>query len=161
MKRSLLSLVTILLATGFVSARTKQDFDKFLKQTASQVENYPNEKYYESLEFTNPKTNEKKKFSDFPKVDRFIFMLIKCDTLSREMEDLYNKWDEELKKAEDTPDDASEASKKDVTNYMNKLMTLRKQNAEKVESMVGELFKQYPDKFTKEEQDYIIKSVRG
>lgn len=152
--------MTFLLLVSSVFARSKQDFDKFLKAATDNAVKYSSETYYEKLEFTNKQTGEKKKFSDFSEVDRFVFMLMQCDVLSHEMEDLYNKWKEEFKNAEDTPDDENEASKKDVTQYMEKILDVRKKNAEKVEALIAELFKKWPDKFTKEEQEYITKNIR-
>lgn len=158
--KAFLGIMAFLLLSNYVDARSKQDFDKFLKAATDNAVKYNSEAHYEKLEFINKQTGEKKKFSDFPEVDRFVFMLMQCDVISHEMEDLYNKWKEELKNAEDAPDDENEASKKDVTQYMEKLLAVRKKNAEKVEALVSELFKKLPDKFTKEEQEYIAKSIR-
>jgi hypothetical protein len=158
-RASVVAMAFFLLA-GLGFARGKADFDKFLKAATDNVTNYSSEKFYEKLEFTNKKTGEKKKFSDFEEVDRLTFILMQCDTLSHQLEDLYNKWKEELKNAEETPDDANEASKKDVTEYMEKLLELRKTNAVKVEKMVNDLFSKFPDKFTKEEKDYVLKTLK-
>ena len=160
MKKVYLSIMALLLLVGLVFGRDKSDFEKFLKNSVNKVENCILEKSYDKLEFTNNKTGEKKKFSDFPEIDRSIYTFMQSDLLSREMEDLYNKWKEELKNAEETPDTKSEASKKDVTAYMEKLMVLRKKNAEQVEALVEKMFKKYPDKFTKEEQNYVLKTIR-
>lgn len=160
MKKAFLAVITLLLLVGFGYGRPKQDFAKFLKANRTNFENYSSDKYYEALEVTNKKTGEKKKFADFPEIDRMILKLVRCDTLSHELEDLYNKWKDELKNAEETPEDEKEASKKNVSEYLEKLMTLRKENAEKVEALAGELFKKFPDKFTKEEQEYITKTIR-
>jgi len=160
MKKAYLSIMSLLFLVALVFGRDKSDFEKFLKNNVDRVENSVLEKSYEKLEFTNKKTGEKKKFSDFPEIDRAVYMLMQSDLLSREMEDLYNKWKEELKNAEETPDAESEAGKKDVTAYMEKLMVLRKKNAEQVEGLVDKIFKKWPDKFTKEEQDYTLKNIR-
>jgi hypothetical protein len=160
MKKAYVSILATLLLVGLVFGRDKADFDKFLKSNVDKVDNSVLEKSYEKIEFTNKKTGEKKKFTDFLKIDRYIYMLLQTDLLSREIEDLYNKWKEELKSAEETPDVENEASKKDIIEYMNKLMELRKKNAEQVEVLVEKIFKKWPDKFTKEEQDYILKTIR-
>lgn len=158
--KSYLGVLTLLFLVGLATARDKKDFDRFLKSTQVNFDNTASEKFYENLEFTNNKTKEKKKFSDFSEVDRAVYILMQTDVLSHEMEDLYNKWKEELKTAEETPSDENEASKKDVTAYMEKLMELRIKNAEKVESLVANLFKKWPDKFTKDEQEYITKKIK-
>lgn len=160
MKKLIMSFCLIVFLASSVFARGKQDFDKFLKSATSNVTNYSSQKYYEKLEFTNKKTGQKKKFADFSEVDRFVLIVMQCDLLSHEMENLYNKWKEDLKTAEDTPDDESEAGKKEITQYMEKLLVLRKQNAENVERLVAELFKKWPDKFTKEEQEYVTKNIQ-
>lgn len=158
--RTSLGAMAFLLLVSSAVARSKQDFDKFLKTVTDNAIKYSSEAHYEKLEFTNKQTGEKKKFSDFAEVDRFVFILMQCDVLSHEMEDLYNKWKEELKNAEDAPDDENEANKKDIAQYMEKLLAVRKENSEKVEALVSELFKKWPDKFTKEEQEYITKSIK-
>lgn len=154
-----IGIVTLCLLASFAFARGKVDFDKFLKSATDNAANYSSEKYYEKLEFTNKKTNEKKKFSDYDEVDRMVFMVMQCNSLSHQLENLYNVWKDELKNAEETPDDETEANKKDVTQYMEKLLELRKTNAVGVEKMVNDLFSKFPDKFTKEEKDYVLKSV--
>ncbi|NIQ13501.1 MAG: hypothetical protein GTO02_03545, partial [Candidatus Dadabacteria bacterium] len=58
------------------------------------------EKSYEKVEFVNSKTGEKKKFTDFDKIDRAIFILKNCDLFSHQMEDLYGKWKIELEDAD-------------------------------------------------------------
>lgn len=153
-------IVAFLLLTSLAFARDKADFDKFLKTATDNVANYPTKAHYDKMEFTNKKTNEKKKFADFDEVDRQVFIIMQTDSLSHQLEDLYNKWGEELKNAEETPDDENAASKKDVTAYMDKLMALRKKNAEKVEQMTNEMFNKFPDKFTKEEKEYILKAIQ-
>jgi hypothetical protein len=153
-------MLALLLMASFAFARSKADFDKFLKTATDNVANYPTEAHYGKMEFTNKKTNEKKQFADFDEVDRRVYILMQLDLLSRQLEDLHSKWKEELKNAEETPDDANEASKKDVTVYLEKLLALRKQNAEKTEELANGLFKKFPDKFTKEEKDQVIKTMK-
>jgi hypothetical protein len=153
-------MLALLLMASFAFARGKADFDKFLKTATDKIANYNSDKYYEKLEFSNSKTNEKKKFVDFDEIDRRVYILLQLDLLSRQLEDLHNKWKEELKNAEETPDDANEASKKDVTAYLEKLLVLRKQNAAKTEELANELFKKFPDKFTKEEKDQVLKTMK-
>lgn len=157
--KAFLGAMMFLLLASSVFARDKADFDKFLKNATDSVANYSSEAYYGKLEFTNKKDGAKKKFADFDEIDRRVYMLMQSDLLSHQMEELYNKWKEELKNAEDTPDEENAASKKDVAAYMEKLLTLRKKNAEKVELMANELFNKFPDKFTKEEKDYILKNL--
>lgn len=153
-------IMALLLLASFAFARGKVDFDKFLKAATDNVANYPTETYYGKLEFTNKKTGEKKKFADFDEVDRYVYSVTQTEMLSHQLEELYNKWKEELKNAEETPDDANDASKKDVTQYMDKLMVLRKKNAEKVEQMTNELFNKWPNKFTKEEKEFVLKNLQ-
>jgi len=154
-----IGVVALCMLASFAFARGKADFNKFLKSSTDNVNNYSSKEYYEKLEFTNKKTGEKKKFSDFTEIDRSVFMAMQADLLSHQLEDLYNKWKEELKNAEETPDDENEASKKDVTQYMEKLFELRKKNAAGVEKMVNDMFSKFPDKFTKEEKEYVLKSI--
>lgn len=158
--RTFVGVAALLLLSSLVMARGKADFDKFLKSATENVANYNTDAYYAKLEFTNKKTNEKKKFADFDEVDRFVYKLMQTDMLSHQLEELYGKWKEELKNAEETPEEETEASKKDVTAYLDKLMVLRKKNAEQVETMLDELFKKFPNKFTKEEKDYVLKNVK-
>jgi len=154
-----IGIVALFMLASFAFARGKADFNKFLKSSTEGVANYSSKEYYEKLEFTNNKTGEKKKFSDFSEVDRAVFMALQADQFSHQLEDLYNKWKEELKNAEETPDDENEASKKDVTQYLEKLFELRKKNAANVEKMVNDLFTKFPDKFTKEEKEHVLKSL--
>lgn len=161
MFKTFAGMVALLLLVGAASARPKADFDKFLKMMTDNVGKTAVEKTYDKVEFTNKKSGEKKKFVDFDEVDRQVFITMQTDLLSRELEDLYGKWKEELKSAEETPDDEKEASKKDVTEYLDKLFALRKKNAEQTESLLANLFKKWPDKFTQEEQDHISKSIKS
>jgi hypothetical protein len=158
LKASIVAVALVLLA-NCAFARSKADFNKFLKSSTDNVTNYGSKEFYEKLEFTNKKTGEKKKFADFDEVDRAVFMAMQSDQLSHQLEDLYNKWKEELKNAEETPDDENEASKKDVAQYLEKLLELRKTNAVQVEKMINDLFTKFPDKFTKEEKEYVLKTL--
>lgn len=158
--RASIGMLALLLIASFVFARDKADFDKFLKAATDNVANYSTEAHYGKMEFINKKTNEKNKFTDFDEVDRQVFIITQTHSLSHQLEDLYNKWKEELKIAEETPDDKNTASKKDVAAYLDKLVPLRKKNAEKVEQMTNEMFKKFPDKFTKEEKEYVLKTMQ-
>jgi len=159
--KTFVGVTALLMLSSIAFARGKADFDKFLKGATDNVASYGTEAHYAKQEFTNKQTGEKKKFADFDDVDKHVYMTMQTDILSHQLEDLYNKWKEELKNAEDTPDDENEASKKDVTAYMDKLMALRKKNAEQVEKMVNDLFSKWPNKFTKEEKDYVLKNVQA
>lgn len=145
---------------GNLAAREKEDFDKFLKRTATVSKDLSSSKYYESVELSNKKTGEKKKFSELSELDQHIYKIMLAESFGQEMEELYNKWMDELVNAEDKPDDAKHASKQDVAEYMSQLNLLRKKNAERLESLVETTFKKWPDKFTEEEKAFILKSIR-
>lgn len=149
-----------LFTTSLATAREKEDFEKFLKKTASVSKDFSSPKYYEVLEFTNKKTGEKKKFSDFSELDRQIYMAMVTENFGHEMEELYNKWKEELANAEDAPENENEASKKDIAEYLSRLTLLRKKNAERLESLVEKMFKKWPDKFTEDEKKLTLKTIR-
>jgi hypothetical protein len=117
-------------------------------------------KFYANLEFANKKTGEKKKFSDFSELDRQVYTVMLLESFGHDMEELYNKWKEELAKAEDSPDDEKDASKKDIAEYMAKLTLLRKKNAERLESILDIMFKKWPEKFTEEEKSLTLKKIR-
>lgn len=152
--------MALLFTATFVSGREKEDFEKVMKQTATASKDLSSAKYYENLEFSNKKTGEKKKFSDFSELDRQVFTVMLVENFGHDMEELYNKWKEELAKAEDKPDDENEASKKDIAEYMANLTLLRKKNAERLESLLDKMFKKWPDKFTEEEKSLTLKKVR-
>jgi hypothetical protein len=158
--KTLFVCVALLFTATFVSGREKEDFEKVMKQTATASKDLSSAKYYENLEFSNKKTGEKKKFSDFSELDRQVFTVMLVENFGHDMEELYNKWKEELAKAEDKPDDENEASKKDIAEYMANLTLLRKKNAERLESLLDKMFKKWPDKFTEEEKSLTLKKVR-
>jgi hypothetical protein len=158
--KTLLVFLALLFTATFACGREKEDFEKFIKQTATISKDLSSAKFYENLEFTNKKTGEKKKFTDFSELDRQVYTLMLVESFGHDMEDLYNKWKEELAKAEDSPDDEKDASKKDIAEYMARLTLLRKKNAEKLETLADKMFKKWPDKFTEEEKSLTLKTIR-
>jgi hypothetical protein len=148
-------LVPAIAATAF--SKDKKEYEDHLKKLEYSVNNYSTEKYYDGYSFTNKKTGIKKKFKDFEELQKFLFFIMTGNVLDRELEDYGTKLKEDLA----SPDVASgDATKKDLRNYLEKLTDLRKSNAVKLEALIEELFTKWPDEFTKEEQDYISKSVR-
>jgi hypothetical protein len=158
--RLAIGVFVLLLFTGVNFARSKKDFDEVLKSLNIVVDNYTSEKYYEKYEFTNKKTGEKKKFADFEEANRAVFMFLRGELFSRELEELQEQWKEELKLAEETTSNADEANRKNIEEYINKLINLRKKNAQKLEIFIDNIFKKWPDKFTKEEQTFTIRSIK-
>jgi len=158
--KTLFVSIALLFTATFVSGREKEDFEKAIKQTATISKDLNSTKFYENIEFSNKKTGEKKKFSDFSELDRQVYTIMLVESFGHDMEDLYNSWKEELAKAEDDPGDKKDASKKDIAEYMATLTLLRKKNAEKLESLIDKMFKKWPDKFTEEEKSLSLKTVR-
>lgn len=158
--KTLLISFAFLFTTTLATAREKEDFEKFLKKTASVSKDFSSTKFYETLEFTNKKTGEKKKFTDFSELDRQVYIVMITESFGHEMEELYNKWKEELAMAEDAPENENEASKKDIAEYLSRLTLLRKKNAERLESIVEKMFKKWPDKFTEDEKKLTLKTIR-
>lgn len=141
-------------------AREKKDFNNYLKNVEKIVDQYSTDKYFESQEFINKKTSEKKKFADFSEMERAILKIFHGQTLGVDLGDTQDKWKEELKNAEETPDSEDEASKKDVEEFSKKLFELRQKNAVKLEGLAAELFKKYPDKFTNDEKEFFMKTIK-
>jgi hypothetical protein len=157
--RTTLAFMAFLFAINLIAAE-KKDFEAVLTSLDKAIPNYHTDKFYEKHEFKNKKTGEVKKFSNFGELERAVFIFFQGDKLSHDLEGLYEKWQAELKSAEDKPEDEEDASKKDVEKYLEKLMVLRKKNAEKVESLIADLFKKWPDKFTDKEKDFILKNIK-
>jgi len=154
------AIAILLLCANIGNTKEKKDFNNYLKNLEKTVDQYSTDKYFESHEFTNKKTNEKKKFTDFTEMERTILKIFHGQTLGSDLGDLQDKWKEELKNAEETPDSEDEASKKDVEEFSKKLFELRQKNAVKLESLIEDLFKKYPDKFTNEEKEFFMKSIK-
>lgn len=151
-------VVSTCTSTGFCVE--KKDYEEFVKKTDKTIKEYATEKYYDELKFTNKETGEQKSFKDFTPMQKFIFFVMRGTALDHELEEVYNKWKENLKSAEEKPGDDKEASKADLEKYMSNLMESRKKNAVKIEGLVSELFKKWPDEFTKEEKETFLKSLK-
>lgn len=159
-KNGILAICFLFIFSNLTFATPKADFDSMLNKVRFIIEHYTVEKSYEKWEFTNKTTKEKKKFSDFTELERRIFFFMRGQKLDNDFLNLYNAWVEEAKKAEDKPTDANEASKEDVKKYMEQLQQFQKQNAVIVEKLLEEVFAKWPDKFTKEEKEYLLKSTK-
>lgn len=142
-------------------AREKKDFEGYLKNINKVIDQYSSDKYFESQDFVNKQTDEKKKFSEFGEMERAILKIFHGQTLSVDMGEAQDKWKEELKGAEETPDSDEEASKKDIEDYTKKLMEIRKKNAVKLEGMIEELYKKYPKEFTADEKEFFAKTIKS
>jgi hypothetical protein len=152
--------IVLLLCANVSNAREKKDFIGYLKNIEKTTDQYSTDKYFESHEFIDKKTNKKKKFTDFTEMERTILKIFHIQTLGVDLGDTQDKWKEELKNAEETPDSEDEASKKDIEEFSKKLFELRQKNAVKLESLIEDLFKKYSDKFTNEEKEFFIKSIK-
>lgn len=161
LKASVAAVAFLCLFANISQAREKKDFDTYLKKVGKIVDQYSTDKYYDNQEFTNKTTNEKKKFTDFSEMERAFLKVFHGQTLAMDLGDVQDKWKEELKNAEETPDDAEEASKKDIEEFSAKLFELRQKNAVKLEGMLEGLFKKYSDKFTDEEKEFFMKNVKS
>lgn len=161
MKNIFIATLASLLFANMGSAREKQDFEIYLKKVEKIIDQYSTDKYFESQEFTNKKTGEKKKFSDFSEMERNFLKIFHGQTLSVDLGDVQDKWKEELKSAEEAPDSEDEANKKDIEDFSKKLFELRQKNAVKLEGMLEDLFKKYADKFTAEEKEFFTKNIKS
>ncbi len=153
--------VAIVLAVASISfAKSKSEFEKTLKNVETVVNGYDKENFYEKFEFTNKKTGKPKKFLEFTPVQRAVFIAMQMNAINHSIEEIYNKWQEELKGAEEHPSEEGEASKKEVEEYLTKLMEFRKAGAVKLESSIDSTFEKWPDEFTDEEKENIKKNMR-
>jgi hypothetical protein len=157
---STVAMAFLLCFANLGAAREKKDFNNYLKNVEKIVDQYSTDKYFENHEFTNKKTSENKKFADFSEMERAIMKIFHGQTLGTDLGDTQEKWKEELKNAEETPDSEDEASKKDVEEFSKKLFELRQKNAVKLEGLAAELFKKYPDKFTNDEKEFFMKTIK-
>jgi hypothetical protein len=158
--KGLFGVLALLVFVNFTFAKSKKDFEHALSGIEVITKSFDTEEFYESIEFTNKKTKEKKKFSDFTPLQKSVFVVMQMDVINRSLGELYNKWMEELKKAKDKPDDPEEASKKDIRSYLARLLSHRKNGASKLESKMEQMFKKYPDDFTEEEQKHMLNMIR-
>jgi len=159
MKKLILSAILSFLFFLPTFATEKKAFDDFLKKTNA-VTIY-DKKSYEKLAFTNSKTGEKKKFVDFPEKEQFALMINHICDVGYNMGSVYEKWEEELKAAEDTPDSNTEASKQDIRTYMKQLFDIRKKNAEELEKLLDVYFNKYAKDFSDEDKQHILNNIRS
>jgi hypothetical protein len=157
--KGLFSVLAVLVFANLTFAKSKKDFDHALNGVEVITKSFDTDKFYETIEFTNKKTNEKKKFSDFTPLQRSVFIVMQMDVINRSLGELYGKWEEELKKAKDKPDNPEEASKREIRIYLAKLLSCRKTAASKLETKMEDMFKKYPDDFTEEEQKHMLNMV--
>lgn len=161
MKLKILAALFLLpLLTTSAFGREKKDYDEVLKRFDNIISQYSTEKYYEDQEFKNKKTGVVKKFDDFTDVQKFTFFILSGISLHGSLEEMHNHWLEELNKAEETVSDPSEASKKDVQDYLRKLRDLRRKNAVKLEGLANEFFDKWPNEVTQEEKKFLLKTIQ-
>lgn len=153
-------VILLFLCASTVFAKTKKSFSDILNSTKKEIKEYTEDSFYDKFEFTNKKTGAKRKFGDFSTVERRVFIILAGEKLNQLLLEFYEKWQEELKTAEESPKATEDASKNNIEKYMEKLLVLRKEHAEKLEKITTDLFKDYPDKFTQEEKDFTLKRIR-
>ena len=154
MKKAL--AIFFLLFAAVANAKDKKDYENYLSKATNSIENYANDKAYETYQFINKKTGEKKKFADFSEMDRLIFFVLRGNAIDHELEDTYYQWQEQLEKF----DENSGMTKEELNSFLDKLFELRKRNAAKVENLVDKLFLKFPNEFTAEEKKYLTDSIR-
>jgi hypothetical protein len=155
MKKLLCATVAFFLFLGGISATEKTPFESTLVKIKSTIENYQKDEFHENL---FKKEEEKKKFKGLEDVDKRTYILIFGIEVAATLTSLSDVWEDEFKKAGDGSD--IEASKADVRKYIDELLVLRKENATKLEELATQLFKDFPDKFTKEEQEFTLKRLK-
>jgi hypothetical protein len=144
--------------------RKNTEYKKVLKDMNTWVSKLDNVEFYnEQFSFKNRETGKEKAFKEFEKLDQRMFMLTSAQKLSGHLGFLQDAWEKELKKAPATGDgkDDSVASKEEVQKYIDQIKEVRKAEVKKWEEMAQAVFKDFPDKFSKQEQEFYLKQVRA
>jgi hypothetical protein len=183
---SLLLALAFLSSFAFVSAQEKKELPK--KETAKQVapkaeekeelpvkkqyeqalkhykewsDKFDNEDYWKSVTLTRVSDKKEFKVKDLPEFDKNGFYLNNLRRCTFEMKRLDGFWGEELKTYTKTPPKQEGVpTTDDLKKYIQDLTTLRKSTAVKLEAFAEKFVKQYPDKFTKEEGEQLLKTIR-
>jgi hypothetical protein len=142
--------------------RKNGEYKKVLKDMTTWVSKLDNVDFYnEQFTFKHKDTGKEKSFKEFEKLDQRMFMLTSAQKLSGHLGFLADAWEKELKKAEATGDgkDDSIASKVEIEAYLKEIKELRKSEIVKWEEMARAVFKDFPDKFSKQEQEFYLKQI--
>ena len=127
-----------------------------MTKVKSTIENYQKDEFHENLFKKEEKI--KKKFKGLAPLEKRSYILIFCINAISILDNLSNAWEDELKQAGEGTE--TEASKEDVQKYLDTLLELRKENIAKTEEFAVQLFKDFPDNFTKEEQEFALKKLK-
>jgi len=147
-----------------VEGRKNAEFKKVLKDMNTWISKLDNVDFYqEQFTFKNRETGKEKSFKEFEKLDQRMFMLTSAQKLSGHLGFLQEAWEKELKKSPDKGDgkDESIATKEEVKKYVEQIKEVRVAEVKKWEEMAEAVFKDFPDKFTKQEQEFYLKQVRA
>jgi hypothetical protein len=140
------------------------EYKKALGDLTTWAKKLDDEDFYDKQwTFKNKETGEEKPFKSFDKVDKRMFMLATAQRLSSHLGALNEDWEKELKKAAEGPSDGKDdsiATQAEIKQFIADLANLRKVQAAKWEEMAQAMFKDYPDKFTKEEKEFYLKQIR-
>jgi hypothetical protein len=146
---------------------TVGDYKKIINLASRWSKNLTNVKYYETrYTFKEKKTGEIKKLSELPAFDRDMFFMLQCELITKNLTTTNDKWKTDADalpsadKEEEEEEDKTPAKKEDVQQFLGQLLVIRKTAAEKYEALAEKVFKDYADKFTTEERDQYLKSMR-
>jgi hypothetical protein len=156
MKKLLCAASCFLMFLCNLNATEKTAFESTLTKLKSNLENFQDNKFQESL---IKKEEDKKKFKNLSELEKKTYTLIFGIEINAKLTNLHSIWQEELKKATDDCEEI-EANKEEIQKYIDELLEIRKDYAVKVEEVAVQLFKDYPNNFTKEEQEFTLKKLK-
>tara|TARA_Y100000034_G_scaffold134066_1_gene201506 strand:- start:11982 stop:12608 length:627 start_codon:yes stop_codon:yes gene_type:complete len=136
---------------------------------------FVNEDHYKGFAFKDQQTEKVKKFSDFTKQERLLYMIFQGEKLTLYLEMLQVSWENELKVLKkvmdgiEIPEGKVETEKvkeleekiKEVDRLMNELVVLRKNTAVKFEDFLGKTFALLQDDIKEEERESYLKAIRN
>lgn len=140
---------------------TKKEYDRALKHYTEWKNKFNDLDYWKSVTLTRVSDKKEYKVKDLEEFDRQAFFLSNLRRCTFEMTRLHGFWHKELVQYMIMPPLQDGVPTVDeLTAYIEKLTTLRKEAAATLEAYAEKFVKDNPSKFTKEEREQLLKSIK-
>ena len=168
-----------------VTRPTVGDYEKVLKRFGDWSDNLSNPEYWKGTKLKNKKTGDIVLFENLPDFDKRVFYVISAENLSTKMKEMQGMWEKELEEIKKNPPPKDKEKKPDKQNwternkksaeerrtnkiasqievegFLKNLLELRKKTAVRYEAMMEKLFEDFKDKFSEEERKHNLKVIR-
>lgn len=137
---------------------TIEDYKNTVEYLKKLIANIDKEEFYHDVYYTDLKTKTVKNFPKWSPVEKDLFYIMRCETVSNQMHQLNIVWAKESKVAEH--DKEKLVAKEEIDKFIVELSTIQMEFAVKFESLAAAIFDRHKKEIPEKEAKLYISRIK-